>query len=132
MYTRLGSRVREAAVQQEMAHLVSFEKEHQAMLEKYRHGELPDILYMEQAVDYKIAETLDAPEAAPDMTLKGLFLLAARQEKASHDFYVKMAGLHGKGTARTMFERLAGMEQQHKGIVERLLTEVAFPQTDGG
>jgi rubrerythrin len=66
------------------------------------------------------------------MALKDVFLLAANREKASHDFYSKLAAVHPMGGVRRLLEQLADQELEHKRRVEFLYTEVAFPQTDGG
>ena len=85
-----------------------------------------------QAVDYKIVEHLAQPEISPDMKLKDVFLLAAEREKASHELYLGLAGVHHAGEMKRLFEEFAAQELEHKQRVEFLYTEVAFPQTDGG
>ncbi len=103
------------------------------MLEKYRRGELGEgALKASHVIDYRIAEHLEQPEISPDMSLKEVFLVAANREKASHQFYLGLAGIHPQGEVRRMLERLAAQELGHKQKVEYLYTEVAFPQTDGG
>ena len=79
-----------------------------------------------------IAEHLEQPEISPDMKLKDVFLLAANREKASHEFYLELAGVHPAGQVRRLLEQLASQELEHKRKVEFLYTEVAFPQTNGG
>jgi rubrerythrin len=133
LYSMMSGRVKEIFVRDELLGLVSFEKEHQAILEKYRRGGVTEgALNPSQPVDWKIAECLDQPAVTPDMQLRDVFLMAANREKASHDFYRSLAGLHPPGAVRTLFEQLAAAEAQHKSRVELLFTEVAFPQTDGG
>ena len=89
-------------------------------------------LRMEHPCDYHIAEHFAQPRPAPGMELKDAFLFAADREKASHEFYLKLAQLHVAGETRALLEKLASQELEHKAIVESLFTEVAFPQTDGG
>jgi|WetSurMetagenome_2_1015567.scaffolds.fasta_scaffold343445_2 rubrerythrin len=133
LYSMMSGRVIEAFIRDELLGLVSYEKEHQAILEKYRKGgEKEDDLNLSQPVDWKIAECLDQPAVTPHMQLKDVFLMAANREKASYDLYRSLAELHSPGAVRTLFEQLAVAEAQHKSRVELLYTEVAFPQTDGG
>lgn len=133
LYADLSQQSRDAATKESLISLRRQEVGHQALLEKYRRGELTaGALRPEQAVDYKIAEKLEQPEISPDMKLGDVFLLAALREKASHEFYLGLAGIHPAGEVRTLIEDLARQELRHKQIVEKFYTEVAFPQLDGG
>jgi rubrerythrin len=113
--------------------LILQEKQHQLVLEKYRSGSLKQgTLNMEHPCDFHIAEHFAEPRPAAGMGLKEAFLFAADREKDSHAFYLKLAHFHVPGEARTLLEKLASQELEHKAVVESLFTEVAFPQTDGG
>jgi rubrerythrin len=113
--------------------LISQEKQHQTILEKYRSGSLKQgALGMEHPCDFHIAEHFAEPGPSSDMGLKDAFLFAADSEKDSHEFYLKLAHLHVPGEVRSLLEKLASQELEHKAAVEALFTEVAFPQTDGG
>jgi len=133
LYSTLSSRVKNQYARAALQDLAKYEKEHQLILERYRRGELKEgALSRDDVIDYKIAEHLEQPEISPNRNLKEVFLLAANREKASHEFYLGLAGIHPQGEVRRMFERLAAQELEHKQKVEYLYTEVAFPQTDGG
>jgi rubrerythrin len=133
LYRRLSRLVKDGYARDALQELAKYEKEHQLMLERYRRGELKEgALKASHIIDYRIAEYLEQPEISPDIGLKEVFLLAANREKASHQFYLGLAGLHPQGKVRKMLERLAAQELEHKQKVEYLYTEVAFPQTDGG
>ncbi len=113
--------------------LAQQEQGHQKLLEEYQRGELKEgTLSSGQVVDYKIAEKLEQAEVSPDMKLKDTFLLAANREKASHEFYLGLAGIHPAGEVKRLLKELAAQELGHKQKVEFLYTEVAFPQTNGG
>ncbi len=133
LYRTLSRRVSNRYARDALQELAKYEKEHQLMLESYRRGELKEgALKASQVIDYRIAEYLEQPEMSPDMSLKEVFLMAANREKASHQFYLALAGVHPQGQVRKMLEKLAAQELEHKQKVEYLYTEVAFPQTDGG
>jgi rubrerythrin len=133
LYTDLSQKVKNSAATDALRKLSLQEKGHQTMLECYARGELKKgSLRPDHTVDYKIAEHLDQPQLAPDMELKDIFLFAARREKASHELYLSLAGMHPAGEVRTLLRDLAGQELEHKQKVESLYTEVAFLQTDGG
>ncbi len=133
LYVGLSQRVNNKAAEEAFQELAQQEQGHQTLLERYQRGELKGgALSSGQVVDYKIAEHLDQPEISPGMELKAVFLLAANREKASHEFYLGLAGVHPAGEVKRLLEKLAAQELKHKQRVEFLYTEVAFPQTDGG
>ena len=133
LYLGLGRMVEDAAAKDAFNKLKEEERQHQDRLEEYLRGDLKEgALSSRQMVDYKIAELLGEPEVDSDMKLKDAFLLAANREKASHDFYLSLAGLHPDGEVKRLLEGLAAQELQHKRRVESLYTEVGFPQTNGG
>ena len=133
LYSELSSKVVEENVKYAFQELARQEKEHQELLESYLQGRFEEgVLELEQLVDYKIAEHFDQPEVSTQMDLKDVFMLAADREKAAHEFYLSLAGIHPDGAVKNLLENLAAQEMSHKHKVEFLFTEVAFPQTDGG
>jgi rubrerythrin len=133
LYRDLSQRVTNQAAREAFLKLVGEEEGHEELLRKYLRGELGEGgLKKEQVLDYKIAEHLEQPEITPGMGLSEVFLVAANREKASHEFYLSLAGVHPRGKVRSLLEQLAAQELEHKQRVEFLYNEVAFPQTDGG
>lgn len=133
LYQDLSQKMTDAAVKDAFSQLFREEKGHEELLRKYLRGEIGvGGLKRDHVLDYKIAEYLDQPEITPDMALKDTFMLAANREKASHEFYSKLAAVHPVGGVKELLEQLADQELEHKRKVEFLYTEVAFPQTDGG
>ncbi len=133
LYIDLSQKMSDEAARDAFQELARQEKGHQTLLEKYQRGELKKgVLSSGHAIDYKIAEHLDQPEISPDMKLQDTFLLAAKREKASHEFYLGLAQIHPPGEVKRLLKELAAQELQHKQRVEFLYTEVAFPQTSGG
>jgi rubrerythrin len=133
LYRDLSQKMKDKAVKNALRQLYQEEQGHENLLRKYLGGELKGgALKKEQVLDYKIAEHLEQPEISPGMKLKDVFLLAAKREMASHEFYLSLAGAHPAGEVKGLIEKLASQELKHKQWVEFLYTEVAFPQTDGG
>jgi rubrerythrin len=133
LYQDLSQKMADAAAKDAFVQLSQEEKGHEELLRKYLRGEIGvGGLKRDSVLDYKIAEYLDQPEITPDMALKDIFMLAAKREKASHDFYAELASGHPAGGVKRLLEQLAAQELEHKQRVELLYTEVAFPQTDGG
>jgi rubrerythrin len=133
LYNDLSRRMSQESAQDAFKKLAQQEKGHQIRLEKYLRGEIKEgALSGTQALDYKITEHLEQPKIYPEMHLSDIFLLAANREKASHELYLGLAGMHPEGEVRKLFEEMAAQELEHKQQLEFLYTEVAFPQTDGG
>ena len=133
LYRDLGQKMTNEAARDAFIQLSREEQGHEDLLKKYLAGGFEEgALDREQPLDYKIAEYLEQPEVTPSMGLKDIFLVAANREKASHAFYLSLAGVHPPGRVRVLLEQLAAQELEHKRRVEFIYTEVAFPQTDGG
>lgn len=133
LYRDLSQKMTDAAAKDAFGQLSREEKGHEELLRKYLRGEIGvGGLKKDSVLDYKIAEYLDQPEITPDMALKDTFLLAANRERASHEFYTRLAAVHPQGGVKKLLEQLAAQELEHKRKVEFLYAEVAFPQTDGG
>lgn len=133
LYKDLAQRMKKEAVSNAFKELSQHELGHQLVLEEYINGDLKEgALAPEHVVDYKIVEHMDQPEVTTDMQLKDVFLLAAHREKASHELYLSLAGIHPRGKVKNLLNKLAKQELEHKQRVEYLYNELAFPQTDGG
>lgn len=132
-YADLCSSTESQSAREAFQSLILHEKQHQNVLENYRSGSLKEgALSMEHPCEFHIAEQFAEPKPSASMELKDAFLLAADREKDSHEFYLKLAQFHVPGEVRSLLEKLASQELEHKAAVEALFTEVAFPQTDGG
>ncbi len=133
LYTELSQKVNHGAAKEAFIELGHQEQGHQKLLERYQRGDIREgALSREQVLDYKITEKLDQPEAGRDMKLPDVFLMAANREKAAHEFYLGLAGIHPAGEIKRLLEDMAIQELGHKHSIEFLYTEVGFPQTDGG
>ena len=129
----LEARVKNQSAREAFKLLAEEEAKHKRLLEDYLEGKLREgALSAVLDVDYKIAENQEPPEITASMELKDVFLLAANREKAAHDLYIWLSGLHPEGQLKHLFEDLATQELGHKKLMENLYTEVAFPQTGAG
>ncbi len=83
-------------------------------------------------VDARVVESFGAPDAAASLHHKDIFLIAAQREKASQEFYQRMAELPPPGALQALLRTFAMEELRHKEKAEYLYCNAAFPQTDGG
>jgi rubrerythrin len=132
-YIDLIGAVEDTVSKDTLQFLANEEVTHKEILEKYQKGEFSDrALGIDAVVDARIVEHLAAPESNAIKEQKDLFLVAAKREKASHEFYEKMAQLHPEDELKKLFLKLANEELKHKEKVEYLYCNAAFPQTAGG
>jgi rubrerythrin len=133
-YLGLVGRVSDATTQDTLRYLAGEEAKHREFLEKYLRGEIPEgTLRLTDVVDYRILEHLEE-EPVPTETLspEQAYLLAAKREKASCEFYAGLSRLHPDGPVKDLLAKMATEESKHKEKVEYLYANTAFPQTAGG
>ncbi|OPL12463.1 MAG: hypothetical protein AVO39_04665 [delta proteobacterium MLS_D] len=132
-YRDLSDRVEDPAVRDTLEFLAGEERKHRDFLIAYREGRVgAGGLRMAEAVDYKIAEHLEAPDPEKDMESKDVYLVAAHRELNSYLFYKELADVHPEGEVKDVLLRIASEEMKHKEKVEYLYANTAFPQTAGG
>jgi rubrerythrin len=132
-YKRLQETVLDEMTKDALDFLSREELKHKEFLENYLQGKLAGkTIGLKEVHDGKIVEAFQAPATAPDLLQKDAFLLAAEREKRSHDFYLRLAGIHPAGEVRELLQKLALEELAHKEKVEYLYVNAAFPQTSGG
>jgi len=134
-YTNLITIVADKVSKDTLLYMANEDEElkHKEFLEKYKRGELEGrSLNLKMVVDGKVVEALGPPEITERLEHKDIFLIAAEREKASHEFYTKLAALQPEGELKGLLLKFAQEELAHKEKVEYLYCNAAFPQTDGG
>ena len=132
-YEKLMDTVADKVSQDTLAFIAKEELKHKEILERYARGELgQEALSLREVVDARVVEALGPPDATERLDQKDIFLVAAEREKASHEFYTKLAQLHPEGELKKLLSKLAQEELAHKEKAEYLYCNAAFPQTDGG
>ncbi len=132
-YEKLIDIVADKVSQDTLAFMAKEELKHKRILEQYNTGELgKDALSLREVVDARVVEALGPPDLTERLDHKDIFLVAAEREKASHEFYTKLAELQPAGELKKLLSKLAQEELAHKEKAEYLYCNAAFPQTDGG
>jgi len=133
LYEKLTGVVQDAASRDTLHFMAGEELKHKAALQRYKSGEMGKaVLSMTTVADARVVEALGAPDMSGPLQHKDIFLFAAGREKASHEFYQRLAEVQPPGDLQTMLYAFAGEELRHKEKVEYLYCNAAFPQTDGG
>jgi rubrerythrin len=131
-YTNLMNSITDTVAKDALKLLAGEEKKHKEFLESYKKGNYTASLRMNEVVDYKIAQFIDAPDIDKDMKSKDVYLVAAHRELNSYNFYKGLSDLQPAGEVKEMLLKMASEEMKHKEKVEYLYTNTAFPQTYGG
>jgi rubrerythrin len=132
-YLDLHGRVADRTAGEALLFVAGEEKKHKDFLVRYREGHYtPGGFPVNEVVDYKIAEHLEAPDIEKSMESKDVYLVAAHRELSAHEFYQALAEGQPEGEVRDMLLRMAREELRHKEKMEYLYANTAFPQTSGG
>ena len=132
-YMSLHRLVEDPVAKDTLQFLAGEEKKHREFLMAYRDGRRPfSALKMDDAIDYRIAQYVDAPDIQKNMNSIEVYLVAAHRELNSYNFYKNLAAIQPEGEAREMLLQMAAQELKHKEKVEYLYSNTAFPQTAGG
>ncbi|PKL38486.1 MAG: hypothetical protein CVV44_11415 [Spirochaetae bacterium HGW-Spirochaetae-1] len=132
-YTKLQGIVTDTTAKDALNFLAEEEKKHKEFLVAYRDGKTSgSSLRMNDVIDYKIAQHVEAPETGGKMDTKDVYLAAAHREMSSYTFYKELSGMQPAGEVKDMLLRMANEEMKHKEKVEYLYANTAFPQTQGG
>lgn len=132
-YTSLMDIVEDLVSKDTLRYMANEELKHKEYLEKYKKGGLSVTSFdLKKVVDSKVVEVLGPPEVNEYLEHKDIFLVAARREKASYEFYTQLADLQPEGDFKTLLSKMAQEELAHKEKAEYLYCNAAFPQTDGG
>ncbi len=132
-YTDLVSMVQAKDAQETLKFLAKEEAKHKEFLVAYRDNQqVPAGLRLDAAVDYGVAQHLEAPDPSTQMDSKDIFLLAAHREMHAYDFYKALSEIHPDGATKEMLLKMANEELKHKEKVEYLYSNTVFAQTAGG
>ena len=125
-YSRAAKSVLRSDTKESLEALARDEKEHKRLLLEFRKGRRP--LPSTPAETSGVLEQMGAADVTADMGPADAFLLAARKEKLSIDFYESWASLYPAGPERDLLKQLAEVERRHKASVEAMFTNAAFPE----
>ena len=132
-YQKIKGFVLDEVTKDTLEYLSREELGHKEFLKKYLAGQIKEgTLQFKDVHDAKILEAFSTPLVTENLAHKDVFLVAAKREQRSHEFYLKLSELHPAGPVRDLLVKLAYEELGHKEKVEYLYVNAAFPQTAGG
>jgi rubrerythrin len=129
MYTIAANAVKNAPVRKRLLEMADQERGHRAKLEEMLTGNIRWAIRRSKAepvTDLRLSDHLEAKPIDANADYQDVLLMAARREKASHDFYQAMAEMVDDKLAKSVFEMLATEELRHKYEVEKTYEEVVY------
>lgn len=126
-YRTVSEKVQDAALKTLFAELAGDETNHREFLQ----GIIvkgPGSLHVEEAHDYKVADTLESPPLSIDLKPIDGITLAIRKELNAMQMYTQLAQVAGDSDEKKTFLELAMMEKGHKSRLEDVYTSMAFPE----
>jgi rubrerythrin len=129
LYTMAARAVKNAPVRKRLEEMAEQERGHRARLEEILAGNIRWAIRRSKAepvTDLRLSDHLEAKPLDTNADYQDVLLVAARREKAAHDFYQAMAELVDDRLAKSVFEMLAAEELRHKYEVEKTYEEVVY------
>jgi rubrerythrin len=129
MYTIAANAVKNAPVRKRLLEMADQERGHRTKLEEMLTGNIRWAIRRSKAepvTDLRLSDHLEAKPIDANADYQDVLLMAARREKASHDFYQAMAEMVDDKLAKSVFEMLATEELRHKYEVEKTYEEVVY------
>jgi len=107
--------------------LAEDEKKHRLTLEGFL-TRAPETLHFSESKDYRIVDALPAPPLTADLKpLEGL-VISIKNELEAMQMYTQLANASTDAAQKNVFLELASMERGHKGKLEDIYTNMAFPE----
>jgi rubrerythrin len=126
-YRTVSEKVEDIALKNIFAELAGDESKHRDFLQGIiLKGH--DSLHVEEAQDYKIADTLASPTLSVSLKPIDGITLAIRKELDAMQMYTQLAQVTGDTEEKKTFLELAKMEKGHKARLEDIYTNMAFPE----
>ncbi len=129
MYATAAQSVKNAPIRRRLEEMAEQERSHRAKLEEILAGNVRWAIRRAKAEpvpDLRLSDHLEAKPLEADADYQDVLLVAARREKASHDFYQAMAEMVDDQLVKGVFAVLATEELRHKYEVEKTYEEVVY------
>ena len=132
-YLDLYEKVEDKSAKDTLKYLADEEEKHAEYLTACHTGRYcSDILNLKEVIDLKIIQHLEQSDIKKDMSSADVYLVAAKRELDSYNFYTSLAETYPRGDVKDLLMKIANQELKHKEKVEYLYTNTAFPQLSGG
>jgi len=107
--------------------LAGEEAKHKRTLEGYL-AMSPEKLHFIKSQDYKVTDSLPSPALTLDLKPVDALVIAIKKELQAMQMYTQLANTSADEAQKRVFLELASMERGHKGRLEDIYTNMAFPE----
>jgi rubrerythrin len=83
-------------------------------------------LSFKKTQDYKLSETIPAPDMSGKVSMADIFAVAMKREERAMNMYLNLAKDSSSEKIKKIFTELAEMERGHKVKLEQAYTDVAY------
>ncbi len=129
MYRAAAAAVKNAPIRARLEEMAQQEDRHKQKLEDVMAGNIRWAIRRAKAEpvpDLRLSDHLEAKPLDANADYQAALLVAARREKAAHDFYVAMAEMVEDQLIKDVFQMLASEELRHKYEVEKTYEEIVY------
>lgn len=126
-YQEASEKVEDDYLKKMFAELAEEERGHKRILEKILNSDSIQ-RYFTESMDFKVSETVEAPELSTQMKPADAIALAMKKEEEAMYMYQDMADACDDPETKRTFEDLANMERNHKRKMEAAFVDVGYPE----
>jgi len=126
-YDSVAKKVSDRSLKQIFGELAGEEQKHRQLLQAFLNNPAMPLRFNEE-IDYKVSESVALPKLGLEMKPADAIALAMKKEEEAMKAYSELARVSSNPAQSQEFSNLAAMEQGHKTKLEKLYTNMAFPE----
>lgn len=126
-YDSIAQKVSDRSLKQIFSELAGEEQKHRQLLQAFLNNPATPLRFKEE-IDYKVSESVALPQLSMEMKPSDAIALAMKKEEEAMKAYKELARASSDPDQSHEFLQLAVMEEGHKTKLEKLYTNMAFPE----
>ncbi|HWP98076.1 MAG TPA: ferritin family protein [Syntrophomonadaceae bacterium] len=126
-YDSVAHKVFDRSLKQIFSELAGEEQKHRQLLQAFLENPAIPLRFKEN-IDYKVSESVALPQLSMEMKPADAIALAMKKEEEAMKAYQEFSRVSSDPDQSQAFSELAAMEQGHKTKLEKLYTNMAFPE----
>ena len=126
-YAQVAERMKNDFLKELFNQLFQEEQRHQKILEGFK-ARGNGHIHFKRAPDFKVAETVQAPQVCDAMRPADAFALAMKKEEEAMNLYTMLADSLKDPAQKNAFLELAAMERGHKQKMENAFVDIGYPE----
>ncbi|MCX5811891.1 MAG: ferritin family protein [Proteobacteria bacterium] len=127
-YSTVSDKANDTKLKNLFNELAGDEKKHRLALETFLTRSLEN-MHFSASKDYKVVDALPTPPLTADLKPIDGLVIAIKKELEAMQMYTQLANASTDEAQKNTFTELASMERGHKGRLEDIYTNMAFPES---